>query len=93
MIYNQMPWQATTCEELYSKIVKQGVQYNKKDVYVSNDGIQFLNMVLVIEESARASWEEIFNFIEKYNVKIHERTFTESTQNLTMSKQLTDSKY
>lgn len=45
IIFNQMPWSASSCDELYAKIVNQGINYSKKNIPLSNDAIKFLNMV------------------------------------------------
>ena len=59
------PWTADNEKNLYSNIIKQPL-YVKNDIKVSNLTENVFKKLLVLEERNRATWEELFEFNDKY---------------------------
>jgi len=65
LIVGMPPWTADNEKNLYSNIIKQPL-YVKNDIKVSNLTESVFKKLLVLEERNRATWEELFEFNDKY---------------------------
>ena len=69
LLFNDLPWVANDCDALLRKIKSESLNFKKNGISISSESIHLLQLMLVFDESKRASWDEIVEAAKNLEIR------------------------